>query len=95
MGLGKPRMTRTLSSSGRIPCVSTRCPRKSSWDAPRTHFAGLMTIPWSLRRCRTWRRWDLCSSWDALAMSKSSMYAEGEAMQDLINEALECLCGIT
>ena len=61
-------------SNGWMPCALTRCPRKSSSGTPRTHFAGFMTMPWSLRRCRTCLRCVLCSSaGSVLAMRRSSM----------------------
>ena len=37
----------TFSSNGWIPCSLTWCPRKSSSETPRIHFARLMTMPWS------------------------------------------------
>lgn len=72
-------MACTLLSKGRIPVLSTRCPRKSM---PKTLLATLMRMPLSLKHSRMCLTCSMCPfDWDWVIYIP---VAEVEAMQHFV-----------
>jgi hypothetical protein len=85
----------TRSSSGREFSAETLQPRKVTSDATKTHFAGLIRIPYLSSWSKRVRRCCSCSSRereneDAIQVSET----EVEFPQCIVYEALKCLCGV-
>lgn len=54
---GKSRMAWTLLKKGRMPVVSSRCPRESRAGTPNSLFVTLMITPLAAKCSRRMRRW--------------------------------------